>query len=1259
MVRTTKIISTNVDNRVGNILALEKAINLHSPIVCALQDTKTTNNEANNRILNMVALGYDITQNQDKQVTLLTKKNVIQVNKIHTPKLREGSKSSALAASISIEHGASSQKHYLIIFNIYIRPQDSYEHTRELLDWIQETARQNEGLSKTILLGDFNAAHPRWVPIDSILTIRKGAYDAVKKTRGRQIVKFCDYCKLKIMNETSQGPTLKIGEKQRAHIDLIIIGNKVARCWKKFRIYKTKKDTAHNITSLESKIPGLTIDNKVRKFTRTELSKMTNEHFESLRIGTSELRNNWRYLNRNRITDRLDTITEALYDTLLRIQQAITTTINKPIRNNRFDRANALSRRYIRRIKANEKKIKATNNVLRKKEIKAKILNNTRKLINSIKQKQYQKRFGNFAKEQENDLWDKIRISKLVEKEYKPEPKTFDIEGDIKNIDELEQLASNKFPETRSSSADITDKLNKDQYRIQIGLSEMNNALKEMRNKKYTSPEGIKTQLFYLAATNFINDVIHTIVEMSYETCHIPTAGRGTKGTIIPKKAPGQFRIVHVSNPISVLLELIALHRLEHQLELRNINSPYQFGFTANRGRHELIARIIELTTKNAFRRGKGTTIISLDIEGAFDKVDHDVLINKLDKSLKNNPIKYWIAQFCLNRIITIRYKHMSTKPRPVCQGVPQGSSLGPILWNLIINDIEKRIIIYNETEILKYADDILLVSTNTFEDEIQNTLDKLIERINALKLRTRPEKCSVMVAAPSGHRLKQGATVYTIRGDPIKQVQSLSILGIPITNRIKLDYKTVTHTDRIGAAIRELQRIKDLGIIHNQKQWSILIESYLSSKIIMSNWIMLLIDKKACIECDKTMVKALRVIFDWPANTSSKAIRAITGLRKSIHTAREMANKGKLDNTFGKVYEYLARLSHESEAKELSELPHNTLNIVAEIGNGLWSQKRDIKRVHHNPELTLRVIERNYKLSELWELVGPIWLLSHDGHKALMVQQLYEQTVQIRKGIHKHYPHSYFDKLALIWDVINDSTILCRNLALERNESLLSALKNMRNKDWRIIELRERMHKNGWRVFHVNHEERPSNVDRVCNEGIKALEHPNVEDYKRKNDLKRAICSKKTDENSENLTKIMQIICNDADAWATLPPNWYNGEAIMALTGLINDKNGELRNGTIEDTEQCDQCKTMMREHVIWHRLIECPAFRETRNEVLGEDNQNRSYSKILKDKRMHQKMIKFIKQIAFRHNQQSVAAEEEHSTRPLTSGPVLSRQR
>ena len=100
--------------------------------------------------------------------------------------------------------------------------------------------------------------------------------------------------------------------------------------------------------------------------------------------------------------------------------------------------------------------------------------------------------------------------------------------------------------------------------------------------------------------------------------------------------------------------------------------------------------------------------MIYLDLSKAFDKVDHGLLLKKLKHYGVGGKLLEWIREFIVKRrqIVTVNGVH--SDPADVLSGVPQGTVLGPLLFLLYINDLEKVVSI---SVVASFADDTRLLA--------------------------------------------------------------------------------------------------------------------------------------------------------------------------------------------------------------------------------------------------------------------------------------------------------------------------------------------------------------------------------------------------------------------------------------------------------------------------------------------------------------------------------------------------------------------
>ncbi|CAM4587276.1 unnamed protein product [Lepidochelys kempii] len=117
--------------------------------------------------------------------------------------------------------------------------------------------------------------------------------------------------------------------------------------------------------------------------------------------------------------------------------------------------------------------------------------------------------------------------------------------------------------------------------------------------------------------------------------------------------------------------------------------------------------------------------MVYLDFSKAFDTVLHDLLINKLGKCNLDGATIRWVHNWLENRSQSVVISGSQSCWKGIMNGVPQGSVLGPVLFNIFINDLDKG----KESTLIKFVDDTKLggvASALEARIVIQNDLDRL-----------------------------------------------------------------------------------------------------------------------------------------------------------------------------------------------------------------------------------------------------------------------------------------------------------------------------------------------------------------------------------------------------------------------------------------------------------------------------------------------------------------------------------------------------
>lgn len=194
------------------------------------------------------------------------------------------------------------------------------------------------------------------------------------------------------------------------------------------------------------------------------------------------------------------------------------------------------------------------------------------------------------------------------------------------------------------------------------------------------------------------------------------------------KSDPGNYRPISILSNLSKIYELCLKARILDFLSLNNCISEYQFGFQRNSSTTSACLTYVEFVLKQIENKLK-TGSIFIDIRKAFDSVDHTILLNKLKNAGFSHKAYAILESYLKDRYQFVELDGHRSDVLLIRTGVPQGSILGPILFNFFIDDLFKIPLI---GQIQLYADDATISYGVQSFDELQRSMTsdlKLIKK--------------------------------------------------------------------------------------------------------------------------------------------------------------------------------------------------------------------------------------------------------------------------------------------------------------------------------------------------------------------------------------------------------------------------------------------------------------------------------------------------------------------------------------------------
>lgn len=346
--------------------------------------------------------------------------------------------------------------------------------------------------------------------------------------------------------------------------------------------------------------------------------------------------------------------------------------------------------------------------------------------------------------------------------------------------------------------------------------------------------------------------------------------------------------------------------------------SIFVSAYRKNYSTQHVLIRLLEEWRMN-LDSGKIVGAILMDLSKAFDCIPHDILIAKLNAyGFDRNSLKY-IFSYLKGRRQCVKINGIYSRFLTILAGVPQGSILGPILFNLFINDIFMFILNGN---LHGFADDQTISGHADTLEQLKYILcsesNIAINWLKENKMIVNPSKFQAIVLSKSK---KSVDTIFEIDQYQIKSSEYVKLLGITIDDKLTFDEHVSKLCKRAGGQLNQLYRFKNyLSPLAKKLSINSFINSNFNYCPLVWNFMSASNSKKV----EKVQERALRFLHDILADTPYEDLLVLSG-KTNMFVSRLKCLCTEIYKTVNNLSpKYMKDIFYQSNLRRSARLKYN-----------------------------------------------------------------------------------------------------------------------------------------------------------------------------------------------------------------------------------------------------------------------------------------------------------------------------------------------
>lgn len=343
-----------------------------------------------------------------------------------------------------------------------------------------------------------------------------------------------------------------------------------------------------------------------------------------------------------------------------------------------------------------------------------------------------------------------------------------------------------------------------------FSMDELMQAVNTLSNGKSPGPDGIKNEILKIAVKE-LGRVFLTMYNKCWLNGLFPKDWKIADLVLLvkpgkPLEQPSAYRPLCMLSTVGKLFEKLISGRIRTHLEGTGGLTENQHGFRRGHSTLNAMERIKQITYTTG---DKGITgMVTIDVKNAFNSAPWSKILEAVGSKSFSPALSGVLKSYLHDREIRVWADNSIEFNLNVSSGVPQGSVLGPELWNILYDDV-LRMTLPPEVELLAYADDLAIIASGIDNIDVQIKLSFAANEVRAWMsshgLEVAVEKTEMIALTKKRKRneleIVMGESTLITRA-------SLRYLGVQLDGKMNFDQHSIDITAKAAATAQKLKII-------------------------------------------------------------------------------------------------------------------------------------------------------------------------------------------------------------------------------------------------------------------------------------------------------------------------------------------------------------------------------------------------------------------------------------------------------------------